>query len=74
MARSEPVQVRTPHLESRRRQWIVMRQSHPFREEIMRKTEGWPGLRTAVIALGLVRWTATGAMAAPLSLQHVGPG
>jgi len=49
-----------------------MRQSHPFQEEIMRKTKGWPGLRTAVIALGLVAWTATGAMAAPLSYSTSG--
>lgn len=38
----------------------------------MHKTEGWPGLRTAVIALGLVAWTATGAMAAPLSYSTSG--
>ncbi len=38
----------------------------------MSKTEGWPGLRTAVIALGLVAWTATGAMAAPLSYSTSG--
>lgn len=33
----------------------------------MRKIEGWPRLRTAVIALGLIAWTATGAMASPTS-------
>jgi hypothetical protein len=49
-----------------------MRQSHPFQEEIMRKIEGWPGLRTAVIALGLVAFTATGATAAPLSYSTSG--
>jgi len=49
-----------------------MRQSHPFQEENMHKTEGWPGLRTAVIALGLVAWTATAATAAPLSYSTSG--
>ena len=43
----------------------------------MRKTKGWTGLRSAVIALGLVAWTATGAMAAACKfdafLHHVGP-
>ncbi len=38
----------------------------------MRKTEGWPRLRTAVIALGLIAWTATGAMASPLSYTTSG--
>ena len=33
----------------------------------MHKIQGWTGLRAAVIALGLVAWTATGATAAPLS-------
>ena len=32
----------------------------------MHKNKGWTGLRTAVIALGLVAWTATGATAAPI--------
>ena len=32
----------------------------------MHKIQGWTGLRAAVIALGLVAWTATGAKAAPL--------
>ena len=40
----------------------------------MHKIQGWTGLRTAVIALGLVAWTATGATAAPLSYTHVRPG
>jgi hypothetical protein len=44
-----------------------MQQSHPFQEEMMHKIQGWTGLRAAVIALGLVAWTATGATAAPLS-------
>ena len=44
-----------------------MQQSHPFQEEMMRKTKGWTGLRSAVIALGLVAWTATGAMASQLA-------
>ena len=35
----------------------------------MRKTKGWTGLRSAVIALGLVAWTATGAMASAISSQ-----
>ena len=38
----------------------------------MRKTKGWLGLRTAVIALGLVAFTATGATAAPLSYSTSG--
>lgn len=33
----------------------------------MRMTKGWTGLRTAVIALGLVAWTATGVEASPVS-------
>lgn len=33
----------------------------------MRNSKGWTGLRSAVIALGLVAWTATGAMAAQLA-------
>jgi hypothetical protein len=44
---------------------------------MMHKTKGWTGLRTAVIALGLVAWTATGANAAVLKYQTVtsmGPG
>jgi len=32
----------------------------------MHRIQGWTGLRAAVIALGLVAWTATGATAAPL--------
>jgi len=32
----------------------------------MRQIKGWTGLRTAVIALGLVAWTATGAKADPV--------
>jgi hypothetical protein len=38
----------------------------------MRKTRGWHGLRTAVIALGLVAWTATGAQAARLNYNVSG--
>ncbi len=38
----------------------------------MRKTKGWTGLRFAVIALGLVTWTATGAMASQLSYTTSG--
>jgi len=49
-----------------------MRQSHPFQEETMRKSKGWLGLRTAVIALGLVAWTATGAQAARLNYNVSG--
>jgi hypothetical protein len=37
---------------------------------MMRMTKGWTGLRTAVIALGLVAWTATGANAAPITLNY----
>ena len=33
----------------------------------MHKIQGWTGLRSAVFALGLVAWTATGATAAPLT-------
>ncbi|MBV8128023.1 MAG: hypothetical protein JO114_10260, partial [Planctomycetaceae bacterium] len=33
----------------------------------MHRIQGWTGLRAAVIALGLVAWTATGATASPLS-------
>ncbi len=43
-----------------------MQRSHPFQEEIIRQIKGWTGLRTAVIALGLVAWTATGAKADPM--------
>jgi hypothetical protein len=32
----------------------------------MRMTRGWTGLRTAVIALGIIAWTTTGAKADPL--------
>jgi hypothetical protein len=39
---------------------------------MMRKTKGWPGLRTAVIALGLVAWAATGAQAARLNYNVAG--
>src|SRR5271157_3765790 len=49
-----------------------MKQSHPFQEEMMHRIQGWTGLRAAVIALGLVAWTATGAMAAPLSYTTSG--
>jgi hypothetical protein len=35
---------------------------------MMRMTQGWIGLRTAVIALGLIACAATGANAAPISL------
>jgi hypothetical protein len=49
-----------------------MQQSHPFQEEMMHKIQGWTGLRAAVIALGLVAWTATGATAAPLSYSTSG--
>ncbi len=38
----------------------------------MHRIQGWTGLRAAVIALGLVAWTATGAMAAPLSYTTSG--
>ena len=38
----------------------------------MRKTKGWTGLRSAVIALGYVAWTATGAMASQLSYTTSG--
>ena len=38
----------------------------------MRRTRGWTGLRTAVIALGLVAWTATGAQAARLNYNVSG--
>jgi len=50
----------------------VMQQSHPFQEEMMHRIQGWTGLRAAVIALGLVAWTATGATAAPLSYTTSG--
>ena len=43
------------------------RLSHPFQEEMMRMTQGWTGLRTAVIALGLIAWTTTGAKADAIS-------
>jgi len=49
-----------------------MQQSHPFQEEIMHRIQGWTGLRAAVIALGLVAWTATGAMATPLTYNTSG--
>ena len=38
----------------------------------MHRIQGWTGLRTAVIALGLVAWTATGATAAPLTYTTSG--
>ncbi len=38
----------------------------------MHKIQGWTGLRAAVIALGLVAWTATGATAAPLTYSTSG--
>ena len=38
----------------------------------MHRIQGWTGLRAAVIALGLVAWTATGATAAPLSYTTSG--
>jgi len=49
-----------------------MQQSHPFQEEMMHRIQGWTGLRAAVIALGLVAWTATGATASPLSYTTSG--
>jgi hypothetical protein len=49
-----------------------MQQSHPFQEEMMHRIQGWTGLRAAVIALGLVAWTATGATAAPLGYTTAG--
>ncbi|MGA2700121.1 MAG: PEP-CTERM sorting domain-containing protein [Isosphaeraceae bacterium] len=39
---------------------------------MMHRIQGWTGLRAAVIALGLVAWTATGATAAPLSYTTSG--
>src|SRR5271157_91096 len=51
-----------------------MQQSHPFQEEMMHRIQGWTGLRAAVIALGLVAWTATGATAAPLVLSYTTSG
>ena len=36
---------------------------HLFQEEMMRMTQGWTGLRTAVIALGLFACASTGAKA-----------
>ncbi len=36
------------------------------------RIQGWTGLRAAVIALGLVAWTATGATAAPLNYTTSG--
>jgi hypothetical protein len=39
---------------------------------MMHKIKGWTGLRSAVIALGLVAWTATGAEASPLSYTTSG--
>ena len=38
----------------------------------MHRIQGWTGLRAAVIALGLVAWTATGATAAPLAYTTSG--
>jgi len=38
----------------------------------MHRIQGWTGLRVAVIALGLVAWTATGATAAPLTYTTSG--
>ncbi len=38
----------------------------------MHRIQGWTGLRAAVIALGLVAWTATGATASPLSYTTSG--
>jgi hypothetical protein len=52
-----------------RSEWIVIEQSHPYQEEMMGKIRGWSGLRSAVIALGLVAGTATGAEAAVLTYQ-----
>src|SRR5271165_3413208 len=49
-----------------------MQQSHPFQEEMMHRIQGWTGLRAAVIALGLVAWTATGATASPLTYTTSG--
>jgi hypothetical protein len=49
-----------------------MQQSHPFQEEMMHRIQGWTGLRAAVIALGLVAWTATGATASPLDYTTSG--
>jgi len=49
-----------------------MEQSHPFQEEMMHRIQGWTGLRAAVIALGLVAWTATGATASPLDYTTSG--
>ena len=40
---------------------------HPFQEEMMRMTQGWTGLRTAVIALGLFACASTGANADSIS-------
>ena len=40
----------------------------------MHRIQGWTGLRAAVIALGLVAWTATGATAAPLVLSYTTSG
>ena len=63
MARHEvsPGEDVTPRVQTKtlRSEWIVMRQSHPFQEEMMRKMKGWTGLRAAVVALGLVAGTAT---------------
>src|SRR5271165_307311 len=39
---------------------------------MMHRIQGWTGLRAAVIALGLVAWTATGATAAPLTYTTSG--
>ena len=38
----------------------------------MHRIQGWTGLRAAVIALGLVAWTATGATASPLGYTTSG--
>ena len=54
------------HFESRRRRCEVAngsRLSHLFQEEMMHMTQGWTGLRTAVIALGLFACASAGARA-----------
>jgi hypothetical protein len=64
------VQGRTSHLErTGRRRKVADRiaASHRFQEEMMRMTQGWTRLRTAVIALGLFAWTTTGAKADTIS-------
>jgi hypothetical protein len=52
----------------------VLRQSHPFQEEMMRKISGWAGLRSAVVALGLVAWTSTGARASAIQSNATASG